>query len=139
MTVRDIAREDVVSTGPDTSVSDIATTMRDENVGSVVVVEDGAPVGLVTDRDIAIEVCEAGADPESTTARDIMTEDLFTVDVDAGIYEAIELTSEANVRRVPVVDDGALVGIVTLDDFIVLLSGELAEISTVVQSESPPY
>jgi CBS domain-containing protein len=139
MTVRDIAREDVVTAAPDATASELATTMRDENVGSIVLVEGNRPVGLVTDRDIAIEVCEAEADPASMTARDVMTEDLFTVDADDGIYDAIQQINEANVRRMPVVDGDELVGIVTLDDFIVLLAGELDELSMVIQSESPPY
>ena len=139
MTLRDLAREEVVTADPDTPATDLADAMREENVGSVVITEDREPVGLVTDRDVAMELCEEGVDPAAMTARDIMTEDLFTVEVDAGVYEAIRKTGEANVRRVPVVDDGELWGIVTLDDFFVLLAAELGELSSVVQSESPPY
>jgi CBS domain-containing protein len=139
MSLRDLAREDVVTADPDTPATDLADTMREESVGSVVVTEGREPVGLVTDRDLAMELCKDGVDPAAMTARDVMTEDLFTVEADAGIYEAIRQTGEANVRRVPVVDDGELWGIVTLDDFVVLLTGELGELSSVVQSESPPY
>lgn len=139
MTLRDLAREDVVTAEPDAAATDLADAMREENVGSVVVTEDRRPVGLVTDRDIAMQLCQEGVDPAAMTARDIMTEDLVTVEADAGVYEAIRKASEANVRRVPVVDDGELWGIVTLDDFFVLLAGEFGELSSVVQSESPPY
>jgi CBS domain-containing protein len=139
MTLRDLAREDVVTADPDTPATDLADAMREENVGSVVITESRRPVGLVTDRDIAMQLCREAVDPAAMTARDVMTEDLFTVEADAGIYEAIRKTSEANVRRVPVVEDGELWGIVTLDDFFVLLTGELGELSSVVQSESPPY
>ena len=139
MTIADIMREDVVTASPDTPVSEVATTMRDETVGSVVVVEGDAPVGLVTDRDIAVRIAADALDATEMTARDMMTEDPETVDVDTGILELCNAMHDAGVRRMPVVDGGDLAGIVTLDDLTVLLSGELEQLAGVIQSESPPY
>lgn len=139
MTIADIMREDVVTTSPDTPVNEVATTMRDETVGSVVVVEDDAPVGLVTDRDIAVRIAADALDSTEMTARQMMTEDPVTVDVDTGILELCNAMHDEGVRRMPVVDGDDLVGIVTLDDLTVLLSGELGELAGVIQSESPPY
>lgn len=138
MTVRDIARRDVVSVRPGTGVEEIADVLRTERVGSAVVVEDEEPVGIVTDRDIGIGIWEH-EDPTAATAADLMTPDPVTVEPDEGIYDALELANEANVRRLPVVEDGRLAGIVTLDDFVVLLAGELEEVSDVIQAESPAY
>ncbi|MFB6303509.1 MAG: CBS domain-containing protein [Haloferacaceae archaeon] len=138
MTISDIARRDVVSVRPGTGVEDIAEVLRTERVGSAVVVEDEEPVGIVTDRDIGIGIWDH-EEPSAATAADLMTADPVTVELDEGIYDALELASEANVRRLPVVEDGRLVGIVTLDDFVVLLSGEFEEVSDVVQAESPSY
>lgn len=138
MTVRDIARRDVVSVDPGTGIEDVASVLRTERVGSAVVVEDGAPVGIVTDRDVGIGIWEH-EEPLATTAADLMTPDPVTVDLDEGIYDALQVANEADVRRLPVVEDGRLAGIVTLDDFLVLLAGELEVVSDVVQAGSPAY
>ena len=138
MTVRQISRTDVVTAEPDTPVPDLAATMREQRIGSVVVTEDETPVGLVTDRDIGLGVW-AYDDPASVTAAEVMTGDLVTVDAETGIYDALQTAAEANVRRLPVVDDEELYGIVTLDDFVVLLSGEFDSVADVIQAESPPY
>lgn len=139
MTVADTMREEVVTASPETPVNEVATTMRDENVGSVVVVENDAPIGLVTDRDIAVRIAADQLDPAAMPARNTMTEDPVTVDVDTGIFELCTTMCEEGVRRIPVVDDGDLAGIVTLDDLHVLLTGELWELAGVIEAESPPY
>ncbi|MFB6281260.1 MAG: CBS domain-containing protein [Haloferacaceae archaeon] len=138
MTVSRIARRDVVSVGPETAAEELAAVLREERIGSVVVVEGERPVGIVTDRDVGIGIWDH-EDPAAATAADLMTPDPVTVELDEGIYDALQVASEANVRRLPVVDDGRLAGIVTLDDFVVLLAGELEAVSDVIQAESPAY
>ncbi|MFB6102507.1 MAG: CBS domain-containing protein [Haloplanus sp.] len=130
-------REDVVTASPDTPVYEIAIEMRTENVGSVVVVEDDIPVGLVTDRDIAVRIAADMLDAEEMTARNVMTGNPVTVDVDTGVFELCNTMCEEGVRRIPVVDEGDLAGIVTFDDLIVLLTGELGTLAGAVESESP--
>jgi CBS domain-containing protein len=139
MTVADLMREDVVTASPETPVNEVATAMRDENVGSVVVVADDAPVGLVTDRDIAVRIAADQLDAGEMTAKNMMTEDPVTVEVDTGVFELCATMCEAGVRRMPVVDDGALAGIVTLDDLTVLLTSELGNLAGVIEAESPSY
>jgi CBS domain-containing protein len=139
MTVREIAREGVVVIEPDVPVSEAVDLMREENVGSLIVEEDGTPVGIVTDRDLVMEVLDAGLDPGETSVRDVMSEGLFTVDPDIGLLDLIGEMGDEGVRRAPVVDDGELLGIVTLDDLIVLLSMELQGIANIIRAESPPY
>ncbi len=124
---------------PGTTVAEVAELARTENVGSVVVVDGDEPVGIVTDRDIALRVVADGADPGSTTASDVMTADPTTVEVGTGIMEVSREMVGAGVRRMPVVDDGGLVGIVTLDDLNRLLVGELGNLAGVIAGESPPY
>jgi len=138
MTIRQISRTDVVTVDPDTPVPDVAATMGDHSIGSVVVTEAGTPTGLVTDRDIGLGVWEHD-DPTNVTAAEVMTADLVTVDVETGIYDALRTAEGANVRRLPVVDGDELYGIVTLDDFVVLLSGEFDSVADIIQAESPPY
>jgi CBS domain-containing protein len=139
MTVREIAREGVVVIEPDVPVSDAVDLMREENVGSLIVEESGTPVGIVTDRDLVMEVLDAGLDPGETSVRDVMSEGLFTVDPEIGLLDLIGEMGDEGVRRAPVVDDGELLGIVTLDDLIVLLSMELQGIANIIRAESPPY
>lgn len=138
--VKSIVREEVVTADPTTSITDLVTLMDDERVGSVVVTDSGRPVGIVTDRDVAIKVLKQGRDPAQTTAGDVMTEDVVTVDEDAGIFEVLSRMAEGEVRRIPAVDeDGELTGIVTFDDFVDLLGRELRKLGDVVEAESPPY
>jgi CBS domain-containing protein len=138
--IRSIVREQVVSAAPDTTLTDMAQLMEEEDVGSVVVVEEDQPRGIVTDRDITIEVVAQAQDATSRTAADVMSKDLVTVDIDSGIFDVIRAMEEASVRRIPAVDsDGHLTGIVTFDDFVVLLGRELKLLGDVVEAEIPPY
>ena len=140
MTVREIARTSVVTVGPGQTAGNVATLLREEDVGSAVVVEEDRPVGIVTDRDLAMKVLEPRADPRETTAADVMSADPTTAGIDDGIFEVTRAMLAAEVRRLPLVDaEGSLAGIVTHDDLLVLLADELAGLAGVVEAESPPY
>ncbi|RLM53932.1 CBS domain-containing protein [Halobellus sp. Atlit-31R] len=140
MPVADIARTGVMTAPRDQSAGNLATVMKEENVGSVVIEEEHRPVGIVTDRDLVVEVLEPRADPTTVTAGDVMTETPVTVDTEAGIFEAIRQMHDHSVRRMPVTDaDDELAGIVTLDDLVVLLSDEMDNLAGVIETESPPY
>lgn len=137
MTVSDLMREEVVTVTPDRPVPEVATEMHQQRVGSVVVVDGTRPVGIVTDRDVAVRVVAEGRDAGALTAADVMTEDPETVDVETGIFELANAMYDASVRRIPVVEDGDLAGIVALDDLTVLLTGELQNLAGVIEAESP--
>lgn len=139
MPVIDIARTSVVTTGPGASVATVVRTMREEAVGSIVVVEDDSPIGYVTDRDLAMAVLDTTFDAEGTAVREFLEEDPVTVEAAAGVYELVELFSEKGVRRVPVVEDGELAGIVSLSDVVVLLGMELQHLATAIRVSSPAY
>jgi CBS domain-containing protein len=114
--------------------------METEAVGSVVIVENERPRGIVTDRDLAIEVLARERDFSSLTAADVMTEDVVTVDVESGVFEVIRTMRDSSVRRIPATDaDGHIAGIVTFDDFVILLGRELQQLGDVVEAEIPPY
>ncbi|WP_254533348.1 CBS domain-containing protein [Natrinema gelatinilyticum] len=147
-----IARKDVVSVTSDTTVSEVAQTMTDENVGDVVVTDDDEIVGIVTDRDLSMRLLtdeygtnvlsgESGVD---LTAGDVMSEDPLTIESQARVPRLLHHMNQASVRRVPVVDDGKVVGIITFDDLVVHLAGESAHVAAqlesladVVHAESP--
>lgn len=139
MTLADLARTEVVTTTPHATAPDLARTLRDENVGCVVVTDEERPVGIVTDRDLAVRVLADEADPTETTAQDVMTADPTTVDIDTGLFELTEVMEDHGVRRMPVVDGDTLAGIITLDDVNQLLIDELDNLGDVIEAESPPY
>lgn len=139
MSVIDIARQKVVSQGPDASIADVVRTMHHENVSSVVIVDDGSPLGLVSDRDLAMAVLDEEFDAEQTLIEEFLTDDVVMIEADEGVYNLVELLSEKGVRRVPVVEDGELVGIISLSDVVVLLGMELQHVATAIRSASPAY
>lgn len=131
MRVADLCSPHVVTAEPGATLRDAALLMRNQHVGAVLVVErrDGVtkPIGILTDRDIVVEVVAVpGARPEDIRVSDAMSTDLALAHADEGLFEAARRMSERAVRRLPVVGpDGALQGIVTLDDLLRVLAAEL--------------
>lgn len=141
MPIKDIARprDELVSADANTPLPDLARLMEERRVGCVVIEGEREPAGIVTDRDLAIRVIGEGTDPREVTAGDVMTDDPHTAEADDGVFELCAKMREHGVRRMPVVENGELTGIVTLDDLVVLLEDEFHDISEVIRSESPPY
>ena len=140
MPVADVARTDVMTAHRDQSAGNLATVMKEQNVGSVLIESDNEPVGIVTDRDLVIEVLEPRADPGEVTAADIMTGTVATVYATDGIFEVTTMMLEHSVRRLPVVEEsGEITGIVTLDDLMMLLADEMSNLAGVIDAETPPY
>jgi CBS domain-containing protein len=122
---------DVVVAEPSETAAVAARRMRDRRVGCVVVTREGRPIGIVTDRDLAVRVVAEGRDPEKTLVSEIVTYDAAVLPPEAGIETALHVMRERGVRRLPIVDeDGRLIGIVTADDLTVLLTRELADLGT---------
>lgn len=119
----------------------VARRMLDRNVGSLVVVnERQEPVGIVTDRDLAVRVLAPGKDGATTSVGDVMTSNPRVVTEDMAIEDVLRIMRSGPYRRVPVVDaNGRLVGLVTLDDVLDLLSEELNSIGTLLHKESPEF
>jgi CBS domain-containing protein len=117
--LRDIMTEHVVTASPATPVHQVAELMRDRNVGSVVLADEaGKPVGMVTDRDLTITVL-AGRSDTGAHAEECATAPVVTGEADMALEEAAGLMVGHRIRRLPVMDGGDLVGIVTLDDIAV--------------------
>jgi CBS domain-containing protein len=111
-----------------------ARKMRDHRVGCVVVTRAARPIGVITDRDLAIRAVADGLDPKVTPVAAVVTYDMATLPRSAGIDTAARIMSERGVRRLPIVaEDGTITGIVTADDLIVLLTQELAQIGVGVR------
>ena len=98
---------------------DAAREMRDGDVGSVVVVDNGAVAGIITDRDIVVRVVAGGTDPSSAKVRDAATMSPVTLTVDQSVDDAIRTMREQDIRRIPVVQDNRPAGIVSLGDLAI--------------------
>jgi CBS domain-containing protein len=107
---------DVRTVSPSQPLTDIALLMKQEDVGSVPVVDGGRLIGMVTDRDIVVRGISDGSDPHAIQAGDIASRDLVTVRPDDDLDEALRLMAQHQVRRLPVVEDGELVGVVAQAD-----------------------
>lgn len=140
MTVGTVCNREVVFATKDASVPELAQRMREFHVGDIVVVEEKGgkriPVGIVTDRDLVIEVLAKGVPMDKVAAGDIMSAELVTVYEDEGLWITLQRMRAKAIRRLPVMSsDGALVGILTFDDVIDLLASELHELARLVVRE----
>ena len=121
---REIMTSTVKTASRNTSLKDVAAMMRDGDMGSIPVVENGKLVGIVTDRDIVVRSIAEGKDASSSVA-DAMTTEIFSVRPDDFVFEAIRLMGDKQVRRVPVVDDeGSLAGIIAMADIALEMEDE---------------
>ena len=116
--VRDVMSKDVRVVRPDTSIKEVVATMNKFDIGSIIVVQGDRPVGIITERDILRRLVEPCLAPETLTARQVMTSPVLTISETASIEEAAKLMAKKRVKRLPVMNDGKLVGIVTFTDIV---------------------
>ena len=138
MSLERFTRRELVTIAPERSTHEVARLMRERHVGAVVVVEGGQPIGIVTDRDLVVRVLADGWKPEATV-RSVMTDDLVVAHVDDAIDYAFFKMRQHGIRRLPIVGaDGGLVGLVAVDDLLVMLGGEVSSIvETVIDNRGP--
>jgi CBS domain-containing protein len=134
--VSDVVTTDVVTAERDAPIRSVVAKMSENGVGSVVVVERGKPVGILTDRTIALAL-EERPNVAERSAGELTGGDLVTADASMSVVGVLGLMSDHNVRRIPVVDGDDLAGIVTLDDVLVHVGGVLDQIVETVRSQSP--
>jgi CBS domain-containing protein len=121
---REIMTRSVKTATPDTTLRDAALLMRAEDVGAIPVVENGALVGIVTDRDIVVRAIAEGKNAE-TNVRDVMTAEIFSVKENDFVFEAIRLMGDKQIRRIPVVNArGELAGIIAMADVALEMEDE---------------
>ncbi|HYX77363.1 MAG TPA: CBS domain-containing protein [Gaiellaceae bacterium] len=131
ISVRDAMTQDPRSIGQSASIVEAALLMREEDIGSLPITDDEQLVGMITDRDITTRVVAAAADPKMTSVSDVYSRDLVSVEPDNDLDEALRLMARHQVRRLPVVENGRLVGIVAQADIALredeTKTGELVE------------
>jgi CBS domain-containing protein len=140
MPIGEFCNREVVFATRETSIPEAAQLMRKFHVGGLVVVDevDGkrVPVGIVTDRDIVIEIVSQSLDFNEFSVGDIMSPQLIGVQEKEGVFETIRLMRAKGIRRIPVVNqEGGLEGIVSADDILDLLAEEMTELAKVVPRE----
>jgi CBS domain-containing protein len=134
MHVREVCKQVVVFAYRSMALNEAARLMREHHVGSLVVVEERdagkSPIGMLTDRDIAIDVVALGMDPDSVRVGDVMRKKPVTIRHDLGLFDAAKVFAKTGVRRLPVVDKGgALVGVIAIDDIMMLLGNEMGHVA----------
>ncbi|MGW7195324.1 CBS domain-containing protein [Streptomyces chryseus] len=129
--VREVMTAAPVTVGPQTSVAEVARVMRDEGIGAVLVAEGDELRGLVTDRDLAVRIVAREGNIGDYSAADACSDELITVSLDDDLGRAVSLMRRHAVRRLPVVEDGLPVGIVSLGDLAAVRDTDaaLADIS----------
>jgi CBS domain-containing protein len=133
-----ICTRDVDTVSYEENVLDSARRMRDRQVGTVIVVDEMRPVGILTDRDLTVRVLAAGLDPQATRVSEVMTPSPTTISEDDSIETAVGYMRAGRFRRLPVVGrDGRVVGILALDDVLELVSEELADLGQLLKREAP--
>jgi CBS domain-containing protein len=124
MQIGGVMRTQLVTARPDQTAAEAIRTMLDAGVGSVVVVDGSAPVGIFTERDV-LRLAGSGAAFGTALLRDVMTPNPLTVSADDGILAAAQLMGDRNLRHLPVVEGGNLVGIVSIRDVLGFLAERL--------------
>ena len=140
MTAGRYCNREVVITGPETTIAEAAQLMRRHHVGDLVVVKkqgkENLPVGIVTDRDLVVEVLARAIPPESVTIKDIMSTDLASVTEDESLLGALERMRKRGTRRLPVVNNqGGLEGILCADDMIELIAEATNDLVKLIRRE----
>jgi len=140
MDVREVCKQVVVFAYMSMALNEAARLMREHHVGSLVVVEERdtgkSPIGMLTDRDIAIAVVARDLDPRTLAVGEVMTTDVVSVRDDDSVLDALALMRRRGVRRVPVVTRaGLLVGIVTLDDLLRIVVAQLDDLVGAISGE----
>lgn len=135
MLVEAITQRDAVTVERDHTVLRVARLMKERNVGAVIVVDEKRrPIGVVTDRDIAIRVVAGGKDPE-TPVDEVMSHPVYAVSENALVFDTLRAMAKHHVHRVPVIDaSNRLVGIVNISDAMMLLTTEQANVAEVLRS-----
>lgn len=124
--LKQLAIKPVITASARMTIAEAARAMKQKNVGALVVVNAGRPLGVLTDRDIVVDVVASGKDPDAVRVEDVMRKKPATLREDLGLMDAARIFAKTGVRRLPVVDRaGRVSGIVALDDLMMLLGNEM--------------
>jgi CBS domain-containing protein len=130
MSLQRFCQRPMVTIAADQSILDACHLLQEKNVGCVLIEENGKVRGLLTDRDIALKVTAEKRDPQGTKVREVMSTNLTTIPVNRTLHDLTTVMHTYHVRRVPIVDsEDKVLGLVTLDDLLILLGQEMSDLS----------
>ncbi len=132
LTVKDIMNTDVKTIGPQETVQKAAEIMREFRIGSLIVTKGTQLVGIVTERDILNSVVAEAGDAARMRVKEIMTRDVIMVSPEMEIEEAVDLMMEKRIKKLPVVSNDSLIGIVTVTDIITAEPRMLKQLGTLM-------
>ena len=128
MKIQDIMHKGVASVGPDTSLSQVASKMRDMDIGALPVIDAGQLVGIITDLDVTVRAVADGKDVSALAARQVMSRNVVCCRAGDEVHQALQAMEKAQVRRMPVTDGGRdLVGMISLGDIVAAHRPDLTE------------
>jgi CBS domain-containing protein len=137
--VRDVMVKDVRVVRPDTSVKEVVATMNKFDIGSIIVVQGDRPVGIITERDILRRTVEPCLAPETLTARQVMTSPVITINENANIEETARLMSRKRVKRLLVMNNSKLVGMLSYTDIVAKVPTLLSLLEELVRPQHRSY
>jgi CBS domain-containing protein len=133
MSLQRFCKRPTVTIAPEQTIREACQLLEERNVGCLLVEEHGKLCGILTDRDIALRIVGQGKDPKLTRVGTIMTANPVRIPVDSTLHELTMLMHSQHVRRVPIIDaSGKAIGIVTIDDLLMLLSDEMSDLGKTV-------
>lgn len=139
MTIGKFCKHEIVTAAKNTSVFKATQLMKMHNIGNIVVVDEsngGIPIGIFTDRDVAIRIVADEIDPRVLTIGDAMSQDLLILKDHQDIQEAVDMMCAKGVRRAPIINQqGKIIGIATVDDLILLLADELGGLAKLIRKQ----
>ncbi|RJQ20593.1 MAG: CBS domain-containing protein [Nitrospiraceae bacterium] len=135
MNIRQIMKKDPITVLPTSSIREAVRKMKEYNVGSILAVEEGWRLrGILTDRDVAFSLVTDGKNLDTSCVCDVMVSDPISVNADADLDSALRIMSKANIRRLPVTENGKLVGIVALPEIAIALKEEFNQFISLEES-----
>jgi CBS domain-containing protein len=130
MSLERICSKTVVTISPDATVLEAAKLMHSKHIGSLVVIDESRPIGILTDRDIVLKLVASEKKPAETAVKEIMTTNPTMVNVNYDLLDAVRLMRNRGVRRLPIVDEHRhLLGIITMDDLLTAFSAEVGDLA----------
>lgn len=136
MSLHMLCKNRIVSVDAQCSIQAAAKVMKENNVGDVIILREGAPVGILTDRDIVVRLAANAVDLDLVTVGNVMSERLLVLNENQEIGEAISSMDKWGVRRAPIVtDSGKAIGVASVDELLILLADELGGLSHLVQNQ----
>lgn len=138
MLVREVMNKQVVVSKPETSLKEASKVMTDMRIGSLVVVEEEKILGILTGSDV-LRAIASGKDPDRTLIENAMSKNVKTIEPDKTIEEAVDMMVEHKIKKLPVIDSGKIIGIVTASDIVVLEPKLIANVAALLSLRLPGY